>query len=340
MKEPARVFLFGLLFLLISMFLGACGGRGNFNPNQITEIQTSADLSPELQEIKFYLFKHGDFGSKISIQTLDHSEDQLYHNPDYLSRVDVSPDMTDLVYVRMTSAGDIQPKWMWHVDLESGVERKIAGWDRNFDEISINNPGFSQDGGQVLFTVTWYDTGLVGLARVNLDGSGLEILDTDLPLNQGPEPSPDGSLIIVTCAGHEKIMGSPGFQLCLLDHDGKFVEFLTYRGVGHGSYYFLPDGESIVYSEYELGGIFGIINKPKNRFIIQDLQTGEFKELLNWEVGVLSFSLDGEEIVFKAKQNKKSPWRIYIMNIDGSNLRHLAYFDDFLDEWYADAREY
>ena len=340
MKKPTRGINFGLVFVLLSVLLTACGGRRTLSHNQINPVLSAEDLPAELKEIQFYLFKRGDFGSKIFIQTLDRKKGQLYHNSLYISRVDVSPDGRDLVYVQMTSIGDLRPVWMRRVDLESGAERKIAGWYKDIYEVSISNPGFTYDGEQVLFTVTWYDTGKIGLARVDIEGGRLEILDTDIPLTEGPESSPDGSLIMVLCAGYDLLSGDPGFQLCLLDSDGKFIKFLTQRGVDHGSYYFTPDGKNIVYCEYEFGGIFGIIIKPKNRFIIQDLETGEFTQLLDWEVGVLGFSPDGIEIVFKAKQTERSPWAIYIINIDGTNLRHLAYFDDFLEEWYADAREY
>jgi len=340
MKEFSRLLQLGLLLILSCMMVNKCDGRNDLCSEQIKQIQSPEELSTELKEIQFYLFKKGDFGSKVIVQTLDRKKEQLFHKPEFIPRVDVSPDGNSLVYVQMTSIGSIQPIWMWWVDLESGEERKIAGWYKNYDEISITNPGFSQDGQKVLFTVTRYDTGIIGLARVNIDGRGLEILDTDIPLTQGPESSPNGLNIIVTCAGYDMLTGDPGFQLCLLDRNGKFIKFLTQRGSGHGSYYFTPDGKKIVYCEYEFGGIFGIINKPKDRFIVQDLETGEFTQLLDWEVGVLAFSPDGNEIVFKAKQTEKSPWAIYIINIDGTNLRHLAYFDDFLEEWYADAREY
>ena len=304
------------------------------------EVSSPEKLPKYLSDVEFYIFKTGEFGSKIVKMNLNNTLKNVIFDENSINSMDLSGDMTKLVYEHGFEKWGIRPVWLWLLDLQTGKQRKLAGWYKDFDEISITNPGFTQDGEQVLFTVTWYDTGKIGLARVNIDGTGLEILDTDIPLTQGPEPSPDGSLIMVICAGYDLLSGDPGFQLCLLDRDGKFIKFLTQRGSGHGSYYFTPDGKKIVYCEYEFGGIFGIINKPKDRFIVQDLETGEFTQLLDWEVGVLAFSPDGNEIVFKAKQTEKSPWAIYIINIDGTNLRHLAYFDDFLEEWYADAREY
>ena len=197
MKNKLMLFRFGLSLLLFGVFGTACGGRCNPDHRKIKEIQSPQVLPNELGDIQFYLFKRGDFGSKVFIQTLDRKKSQLYHNSLYISRVDVSPDGRDLVYVQMTTIGDIHPVWMRRVDLESGLERKIAGWYKDIYEVSISNPGFTYDGEQVLFTVTWYDTGKIGLARVNIDGSGLEILDTDIPLTEGPESSPDGSMILL-----------------------------------------------------------------------------------------------------------------------------------------------
>lgn len=338
MMYKIRSLRFGLVLLLFCSLLGACRGISHFSSNQVSEIQSPDELSQELREIQFYLFKKGEFGSKVMIQTVDRARERLYHNPGYLSRVDVSPDGKHLVYVQMTSLAEIQPIWMWLVDLESGEERKIAGWERDYDEISITNPGFTHDGQQVLFTVTWYDTKLIGLARVKIDGSSLEILDTDLPLNQGPESSPDGALIMVTCAGYDQITDFPGFQLCLLDHDGRFIKNLTNSGSGHGSSFFTPDGKKVVYTEFDPPKLFGLI-RPARRFYVMDLETDQKTLLLNWDLGVLGFSESGDEIVFEGRPNHRSPRRIYIINIDGTDLRHLAYFDNFLDEWYADAGE-
>jgi len=339
MKEFSRLLQLGLLLILSCMMVNKCDGRNDLCSEQIKQIQSPEELSTELKEIQFYLFKKGDFGSKVIVQTLDRKKEQLFHKPEFIPRVDVSPDGNSLVYVQMTSIGSIQPIWMWWVDLESGEERKIAGWYKNYDEISITNPGFSQDGQKVLFTVTRYDTGIIGLARVNFDGTGLEILETDIPLTEGPESSPDDSMIIVACAGYDHLTGMPGFQLCLLDENGHFLKYLTNRGVGHGRAFFTPDGKKVVFTEFDQPKLLGLI-KPARWFYVMDLETDEKTILLNWDLGVLGFSKSGDEILFEGRPNEKSPWAIYIINIDGTNLRHLAYFDDFLEEWYADAREY
>ena len=74
--------------------------------------------------------------------------------------------------------------------------------------------------------------------------------------------------------------------------------------------------------------------------IIMDVDGENKRNILGWDVGILGFSEDGKEIIFESRPDQDDFWGIYIINIDGSNLRHLAYLDDFLAEWYADVTEY
>lgn len=333
-----RFFRLGLILGLLIILVSACGVGTTQNQKHIQEIHSPVDLPDGLRNVRFHLFKRGDFGSKVAIMDVGQTDLQTYHNSDYLSRVDVSLDGGSLVYVRVTSVGDIQAIWMYLVDLESGEEFKIAGWDKNFDQISITNPGFTPDGEQVLFTVTWFDTGVIGLGRVNIDGAGLEILDTDIPLAQGPETSPDGSQIMVLCAGFDESKNTPGFQLCLLDDQGHFIKFLTDRGFSHGRAIFSPDGGNIAFTEFDPPRFLGS-TKPSSRLYVLELSTEQKTCLLDWNVGLLGFSESGEELIFEGRSSEHEAWAIYVINIDGSDLRHLAYFDDYLASWYADADE-
>lgn len=334
MTRVDRFFWLSLLLGLLVCLPRACFGVPNFQEYRISEIQNPTDLADDLQDIQFQLLKRGEFGSRVAILDLGFRRTQIYQNPEYLSRVDLSPDSTQLVYVRMVSLDELKPIWLYLVDLESEVEVKIAGWNVNYDEISISNPSFNPDGESVLFTVTWYDTGMIGLARVQSDGTGLTILDTELPMNEGPVSSPDHSLIIVTCGGSGLTSGPPVFQLCLLDQKGGFIERLPQGGAGYNSYAFTPDGEKVVWTEFDFGGVFGILKKPQYRLIIHDLRSGDQDQLLDWEVQILGFSPDGSELAFLGRRNPRTAWAIYLIRSDGTSLRHLAYFDDFLTEWY------
>jgi Tol biopolymer transport system component len=60
------------------------------------------------------------------------------------------------------------------------------------------------------------------------------------------------------------------------------------------------------------------------------------KILLHWDAYVLGISDDSQQFIFSGSPDTNSPSGIYIMNIDGTNLRHLTYFDKYFEEWYSD----
>jgi len=293
-----------------------------------------------MKEEVFFLTKPGESGTVISVISLDFLTNETYLLNNFVNDIDLSHDGLFAVYTHIVYLDLFKPMWLWQINLGDYLERKVYGWDENYFDVMISGPSYSLDDEKIYFTVTWFSSGITGLAKVDIDGKNFQIMETDISLTEGPEPSPDGSLILVTCSGIDQITGDPGFHLCLLDNKGKFIRFISDIGDGHGSYNFTPDGKKIVYNEIEIGGVFGIINRPKHRFYIYDLETGERTVLLNWEVGVKGFSDDGQEIILEGRLNKKSPWGIYIINIDGTNLRHLTYFDEFLEEWYVDVEEY
>jgi len=325
-----------LLIIIWFLLLSSCQSRSSEVDHHINILYSPGELSDGIHDISIFFFKSSGFGSEINIRNLVNSNINHYQNAYYIPFLDVSDDGQNIVFAQIARGNDERPFLLWLYKFSDGKERKIAGWDYGYSVVSISNPAFSYDENNILFSVTWFSTGRTGLARVNRDGSDLVILETDIPLAEGPEPSPDGSMILVTCAGVDKISGNPAFHICLLDQEGSFIKFISDTGDVHGSYYFLPNGKSIVYNELRSGGIFGILNKPEYYFYLYDLDSGERIKLLDWEVIVKGFSNDSEQIIFQGRPKDKSPWGIYIMNTDGTNLRHLAYFDEFLEDWYSD----
>jgi len=336
-----KTILIILIFLLINttILIGCSGEDGQPNLD-VDSISNPYELPREIQNVIIYFEKNVNDENVISITSLDFQTKDKIILVRECNGVELSPDGRLVTYVSGEIInGDFRDA-LWLYDLDKQIEAKIAGWDKKFTEISLSNPSFSPDGNKIIFSVTWFEKDIVGLATVNIDGSNQKILKTNLPLNEGPIYSPDGTLIMVTCAGLDEVTGNPGFQLCLLDKDGQQIRPLTNRGYGHGSYYFTPDGNKMVFSEFEHGGFFGIINKPEDRFYIMDVDGENKTLLLNWEVGVRGFSDDGKEIIFEGRPDEKSSWGMYIINIDGTNLHHLTYFDEFLEEWYADIEQY
>jgi len=56
--------------------------------------------------------------------------------------------------------------------------------------------------------------------------------------------------------------------------------------------------------------------------------------LLDWNVSILGFSDNGQSIIFRKASEDRENDGVYVIDIDGENLMHLAYFDDeFLDMW-------
>lgn len=330
-----------LIILLINpIFLTSCLEKNEKFKPEIISIINPIEMSKEIKDITISFKKNVNDESIIAIISLDLEQKEIHSLIEEGNNVVLAPNMRVVAYIRSETVDGNNQHGVWIYDLNIKKEIKLAGWNADLMDIWLSYPRFSHDGKKIIFTITWLDTSNIGLATVNLDGSDLDILNTNLPMNVGAEYSPDGNLIIVTCAGVDEVTGKPGFQLCLLDSNGRYLSQLTNRGASHGSYYFTPDGKKIVFSEYEHGGFFGIINKPNNRFYIMDIGGENKTLLLNWEVGVRGFSDDGKEIIFKGRLDEKSPWGIYIINIDGTNLRHLTYFDDFLEEWYADIEQY
>ena len=327
-----------LVFLLV--ILTSCKGCVFVDSDYVSEIDDPILRLCNLQHMNFFLYKNIDGGSIVSIQSLDLMTVQTYSDFDFFSHVDVSPDGSAIIFLQSVERHDITSVWLYYVDLNSNRKYKIAGWDEDRLEVSLRSPGFSFDGNKVYFSITWYEKRKNNIGIVDNNGKNLRIINPETNISLGPEPSPDGSVIIVTCEGKNTRTGLPGFQLCLLDRDGKFIKYLTDQGNVHGTPSFSPDGKMIAYSEHDTGGILGILKPPIDSFCILDVGTGERTLLLNWDVAVEGFSDESSTILFQGRPDKNSPWALYLINVDGTNLRHLTYFDDFLEDWYADIEDY
>lgn len=330
--------IFFLLILLL--ILPGCDSYGSEHQSDVSEIKTPLDLPSDLHDLRIVLQKTGSNGTIFVIKSIDQLDDRTYHLEKQINDLVISPDGNFAVYTNREYLEELQPKYLWKLDLHTSIEKKIAGWDVDYSNIYLGNPSYSIDGKQIIFSITWFDTGKTGLGKVNSDGSDLRILNTDLPMAVGPKLSHNGLRILVTCVGEEKDTGLMRFQLCILDDDGKHIKTITNSGDAHGSYFFSPEDEYIVYNELERGGLLGVFKQRKDFLYITYPDYENRQMLLDWIVGIQAFSNDGQQIIFEGRPNEKTPWGIYIINIDGTNLRHLIYFDEFLEEWYADVDNY
>ena len=323
-----------LLLLFGSKFLDTAKNH------TVIEITDPSYLPSEIRDLRLFFSKTVEDGTLITVKHLDQLIDRTYQLDRFVNDIAISPDGKNVVYTSRTNTADIQPIYLWITNLENGDEKKLAGWDVDYSIIFFSNPSYSHDGNQIIFSITWLNTGKYGIGRINSDGSDLRLIDTDLPFSKGPKLSPAGSRFLVTCVGEEKETGRMRFQLCILNENGQYIKAITNSGDAHGSYFFSPQNGIVVYNELSKGGIFQLLNRREDFFYISYPNYNYRQLLLDWIVGVQTFSNDGQDIIFEGRPNVKSPRGIYIINIDGTNLRHLTYFDEFLEDWYADIEDY
>ncbi len=327
------------LIITLSVFCGCISCDRNTS-KEIEKIISPRNVENDIENEVIFFEKYVQYQSIVAILSLDLSRYEIIQLPHVVNQPEISQDSQVVVFVKRDKIDDIEPHSIWLYDISMDEETRLAGWNEDILDIWISGPSFSYDGKSVIFTVTWFDKEKIGLAVVDIDGSNLRVLDTNSQICHGPEYSPNGERIIVCCPGIDILSGEPGFQICLLDQNGIYIRHLTNIGDSNNSYYFTPDGLNIAYSEVEFGGIFEILNRRKDRFVVMDLEGGNKREILSWDVGILVFRNESQQIIFEGRPNPKSPWGIYVINNDGSNLRHLTYFDEFLLEWYSDIEGY
>lgn len=333
--QPSTLILATLVVLLIS---SGCWSPDMIESPLVYEVLSPLELSEELRDVEFFLYKTGDFGSRVVVQNLALETLHSYETDRFINGVDLSSDGKYLIYNQVYRYGDVRADYIWRMNLETEEVLKIAGWKKDIIDFIVDAPSISADGKTVLFSLTDLNTGKDGLARVGIDGKGLQILDTTKRLVFAPEASPDGSLIVVLCSGYGKEFNHTG--LCLLNGEGRFIRYIVDDDCFYGKSYFNPDGMSIVFSEVETKGLLGFIVPPEYTFYSIDLRTREKMRLLPWDVGLLAFSPKGNEMIIIARKNPRSSSSIYIMSTDGTNIRHLAYYDKFLADWYSDVDDY
>jgi Tol biopolymer transport system component len=325
------------ILLSLCVLYTRCSLLGSKQIPEVIHITDQEIISMKFPDVRLFFEKNVNDESRISITKIDLKSVEFITLPYEGNFPILSPDGKKISFIRTYYMNTRETHHIWLYDLNMKEISRIPIFPEEYKNVYLTCPSFSSDGNVIIFSVTWFDSNKNGLAKINIDGSNLDVLQTELPMNSCPEYSPDSKKIIVECVGKNSVRNLPGFQLCLLDSNGSYIKTLTTSGDGHHSYHFSPDGRYVVYSEFDIK-LLPI--KPTYRLLILDLETGIHNLLLNWDVSTKGFSKDGKQIIFEGRPNKKSPWGIYIINIDGSNLRHLIYFDEFLEEWYSDIEEY
>jgi len=331
-KKSIHVLLFAILILLT-----ACNGPGNSPAVPVSTIESPEDLSSDLSNVQVFFSRNQNDKTSVHITSLDRDAESTIILENEGGHVVLSPSGSYLTYRFGEHVNGEYHSGIWIRDLKEGVERKVIIWPEDSSIAHLISPNFFPDEEKVIFSIIWFKTDTAGLATVDLDGSDLQIINIPQPtVNQEPRISPDGEKILVICEGIDIDSGDPGFMLCIMNKDGSGRTLLTRNGDSHGTSLFTPDSNRIVYSESEHGGIFGTINKPSYQIKVMDIDGANKLTILDWKwpIYIRGLSVDGEEVILIEEPTDGSTIKLYVIDIDGTNLRHLAYFDEFLADWY------
>jgi len=332
-KKKRFLFLLGMLICIILVSIG-CSVASETTLSSITHITNPAELPEDLAKLKIFFTKYQNEETYVHITSIDMTDAKTIKLIHGGRRVALSPNGCYLAFSRLDMVEEEQRSGIWVHDLQDGTERKVIGWPESFNDVHIDDPSFSPDSESLVFDVTWLDDETTDLATINLDGSNLQVIDVEKPLNNFPKYSPDGEKIIVICSGIGEDPVPMGFQLCVMSSDGTKRELLTRTGDSHGAVVFLSNSQQFIYTESESRGI---IKKHRDSLCIMDIDGENVSCILDWRIAkALAISDDGDEVIFDGSPEQGVTHELYIINIDGTNLRHLQYFDEFLEQWYQD----
>ena len=327
--------LFWLTFLLLISLSGvSCLDREEEVTLHVKELSSPSLLPGDLTHQKVYFVKNENDKSILHITNIGRSDNEQVVPKTEGNNFTLSPLSRNIAFDSSKKINDELRSGIWIYDLNNNYEENIVLWPNSFFKVSLSSPYFFPDEKTIIFDITWYEKDKFGLGILDLENDSLEILDKVSNIGISPVVSPDGSKILTLCAGMDRDSHLPGFQLCIMNSDGTDHKILTHNGDSHGSYLFTPDNKHIVYTETETGGLLKIREKPYQRVYITDLEGSQHRKLLDFRGAVRAISADGEDIILEGTPGEPYPWSIYLLSIDGMDLRHLSYFDDFLAKWY------
>ena len=336
-KELRTKQLFWLSFLLLILLSAvSCLNREEKAAVHVRELASPSLLPEDLTRQKIYFVKNENDETKIFLTDLDQSQNKDIKLKKEGTDIVLSPSSRYIIYNASEKVGEQRRCGIWLHDIKTREEKNIILWPKSFLEVYLNSPNFFPNENKIIYAATYFDEEKYQLISHSLVNNSRKIITENVNSGQYPEVSPDGKKILTLCAGMDRDSHLPGFQLCIMNSDGTDHKIITHNGDSHGSYLFTPDSKHIVYTETETGGLLKIREKPYQRVYITDLEGSQHRILLDFQGAVRAISTDGEDIVLEGTPGDPYPWSIYLLGIDGTDLRHLSYFDDFLAEWYPE----
>jgi Tol biopolymer transport system component len=329
--------LIAISFLIISFLLvSSCQIIRKPENLPITTIERGSELSSDLTKILLLFSKNIDEKSLIYITDLAEKQTDSFTIHMEVEDISLSPDGQYLVFSSVEWHNyDLVTK-LFLYDRKIDAAQNIIDWSFDKTEYFINTPSFATHENQIIFHTTWKNAEYSSLMFVNPENGEIKTILRENNLLIGPQVSPDGKKIITLCGGLDKLKNLPGFMICIMDINGNNKHTLTQHGGSHGSFLFTPDSKKVVYTEVEALRLIEHLRGPYRRVYTIDIDGKNREKLIDFEGSIKAISPDGQDIILEGRPNKNYPHSIYIVDIDGQNLRHLTYFDEFLADWYPE----
>ena len=336
MKTIIKSHYFIYILTITGLLLGSCYSNTPEVAIEPRVIDSPEYLDDTLAKKRIFFNKFEDGNSTVHITNLGHSDFVTFDLQLPGNDIVLSPEARYVAFTSLTKEENQFKSSLWLHEIKTNQETRIAGLTGDIFTVSYDSPNFSWDEREILYFTTWYDREELNLVLKDISTNNKTILATNQNLISSPMFSPDGKYIIATCGGFDHDSGKPGFQICIMDSDGTNQELLTHNGDSHGSYTFTPDSQRVVYTEWETGGLINLFEKPYHRIYSVAVDGSDRNMLMDFRGGIKGISDDGQDIILEGRPTEDHPYSIYILGIDGTNLRLLTYFDDFLAEWYPD----
>jgi TolB protein len=214
----------------------------------------------------------------------------------------MGPGNSGIVYTRIVEGRNAD---IYRLLLSGGPAQIVAA----SDAVDMT-PAVSPDSKKVAFASS--RAGNMDIYIADIDGSNLQRLTDHWAIDSSPCWSPDGAKIAFSSSR----TGTP--QIYIMDADGSGERRITYEGNYNDGAVWSPDGTMIAYSA----------RRPDNRSFdvrIHDLTTNDTYYVTNDAANDEdpSWSPDGRWLAF-ASNRDKSVYQIFIVGIDGRNMRRLT----------------
>lgn len=176
-------------------------------------------------------------------------------------------------------------------------------------------PAWSPDGQWIIYSADPRDDETFDLRRVRVDGSGDELVFSNLQRNSHARYSPDGRYLVFTTGANPS--NQQTWEIALLDTLTGEYRLLTENVWRDASPLFSPDGSTILYvttsPQTDSNALATMDLNGNNRRIVYDTPESEW---------AASYSPDGNFIVFTS--NISGSDQLYLMTLDASSVQQIT----------------